>query len=166
MEKIISAPFYILQVKFKGMDEVQFYIHEDDYVLVKEKFCRNYSCSYITLNDIDNNFIYLHTEKIQSAYLLYEVRPLIQEIDYENDWYSIDLQLDNAEVLNIMLEGYETIDALTSQMSEGTKTKAKTNRFFSIVDVDGEDYFFNRDEVLYVKILHNNISDTDLDDDE
>lgn len=74
MEKIISAPFYILQVKFKGMDEVQFYIHEDDYVLVKEKFCRNYSCSYITLNDIDNNFIYLNTEKIQSAYLLYEVR--------------------------------------------------------------------------------------------
>jgi len=166
MEKIISAPFYILQVKFKCMDEVQFYIHEDDYVLVKEKFCRNYSCSYITLNDIDNNFIYLNIEKIQSAYLLYEVRPLIQEIDYENDWYSIDLQLDNAEVLNIMLEGYETIEALTSQMSEGTKTKAKTNRFFSIVDVDGEDYFFNRDEVLYVKILHNNISDTDLDDDE
>ncbi|MGI5075474.1 hypothetical protein E4N71_08515 [Treponema vincentii] len=100
---------------------------------------------------------------VQSIYSLFEVRPIDIKLDNEDDErLAVAIQLADNELLYIEAESPEAAIPLYSKIT-GTFVNP---RFLSLEDIDGETFFFNADELFYLKIPKAIIDEISSEDDE
>lgn len=163
MKKIVPAPCYTMRVKFKNIEKELFYhVVTKECDRIKSKLQKSSSKDlFLDITDIDGNFVYINIAKLQSIYFLYEARPFEIEAE-ESDW-EVEINLDNAEPNFIPVDSPETVQDLYNSIYTQSRGNY-TTRFFRLQDVDEEEFFFNRDEVVYFKIPKECFEDFDDED--
>jgi len=165
MRKKSNTTTYIVRIAFKNMEEnIFFYLPEEEAERLEyELDVWDRGDSFLTFTDISGALICVNTKMVQSIYSLFEVRPIdIKSDDEDDESWIVAIQLADTELLYIQAESPEAAMSLYSKIT-GTFVNP---RFLSLEDCDGETFFFNADELLYLKIPKAIMDEISSEDDE